>query len=176
MGKNSQSPKLLERQFSAGGVVFKKKGEKVLWLVTKSASSKEFPKGFWRLPKGWIDNDSDNVPGPIARGERKGTEDELQTAALREVSEEAGVIAKIVSKIGSFQYFLNLKDKRILKFVTFYLMEYLKESKDGHDWETSEVSWLEFEGAYQILSFPREKELLEKAKEVLGRPRQESLI
>lgn len=171
MGKKPQSIGL-QRQFSAGGIVFKKEPGKILWLVTRSAPSKEFPKGFWRIPKGWIDNDSEDAPGPVARGDKRANEEELQTAALREVREESGVIGKIVSKIGSFKYFLNLKDRKILKFVTFYLMEYVEKSEDGHDWETAEVSWLEFDEAYNILSFPREKEVLKKAKEILEKSKQ----
>ncbi len=165
MGEDSQNPKLL-RQFSAGGVVFKKENKRILWLITKSTPSDISPKAFWRLPKGWIDGEGDG-PGPITRGQRKASEEELQSTALREVKEEGGVVANIISKVGTANFFFNFKGQRILKFVTFYLMEYLNDASDGHDWETQEVSWLPFDDAYSQLHFSHEKESLKKAKEIL---------
>ena len=45
------------REFSAGGVVFKKAKSKVLWLVAKSSPSKKYPGDIYRLPKGWVDDE-----------------------------------------------------------------------------------------------------------------------
>ena len=73
-------------EFSSGGVVFKKKDNKILWLITLSSPSKLYPHSYWRLPKGWLD-DKNGQPGPLAKGERKAGEKELQKTALREVEE-----------------------------------------------------------------------------------------
>lgn len=176
MGKNTQqktTPKLkfkspVEREFSSGGVVFKKEKGQVLWLVTASAPSKLYPKIVWRLPKGWIDNTTPDTPGSMASGQIKADEESLIRAALREVSEEGGVKAKIVEKIGSEKYFFNTHDNRkILKFVTFYLMKWKKDLPEGHDHETSEVVWLSYEEAYKKLSFPGERQVLQKADQML---------
>ncbi|OGM26875.1 hypothetical protein A3D00_03240 [Candidatus Woesebacteria bacterium RIFCSPHIGHO2_02_FULL_38_9] len=154
----------VERQFSAGGVVCK--GH--LWLVAKSNPSKEYPWDVWRLPKGWLDDNNQGKPsGPITRGEKKASERELQECALREVKEEGGIDAKIVKKIGSEKYFLRSKDKTILKFVTFYLMEWERNLSEGFGKETEKVEWLPYEDAYKRLSYKGEKEVLKKAASLL---------
>ncbi|MBI2335051.1 NUDIX hydrolase, partial [Candidatus Daviesbacteria bacterium] len=64
----------MKREFSAGGIVFNKKGQV---LLTKHSQNHH-----WSFPKGLID------PGQTP-----------QEAAVREVKEEGGVEAKIVEKI-----------------------------------------------------------------------------
>ena len=131
--------------------------------------SKLYPKIYWRLPKGWIDNKTPDVSGPMASGKVKADEESLQKAALREVREEGGIEAGIIKKIGTEKYFFNAPDKgKILKFVTFYLMEWVKDIPEGYDEETSEIAWMPFDEAYKILSFSGEKQMLKKAKELLA--------
>lgn len=142
-----EGKKEILRQFSSGGCVFK--NDK--WLVTKSAVSDLYPKAVWRLPKGWID-------------EGETTEE----AALREIKEEGGVEAKIVNRIETIKYFFNAPDKgKILKFVTFYLTEWLRDLPQGFDGETSEIAWLPFDQAVKRLAYSGEKQILKKAKELL---------
>lgn len=162
------------REFSSGGVVFRRVKEqeskrvKVLWLVTKSSPSKLYPHEIWRLPKGWIDDEGGGKkPGPAARGERKVNEGELQSAALREVKEEAGVEARIVAKIGTETRFFTSNGQRVMKFVTFYLMEWLRDLPEGPGFETSEVAWLSYEIARKRLSYSSEKKTLDKARQIL---------
>jgi 8-oxo-dGTP pyrophosphatase MutT (NUDIX family) len=177
MAERTKEKPSLVREFSAGGIVFRKKGQGILWLVTKSTPSALFPKEVWRLPKGWLDDvDDGKSPGPLARGKRKAKEKELQQAALREVKEEGGVEAKIVSKIGTERYFMTLSGKKILKFVTFYLMEWQKDVPEGIGWETEEIAWLPYQEARKRLSYSGEKKILDKAKELLGRGIQKSLV
>lgn len=165
MGKNAQNQTLLNREFSSGGVVFRQDK----WLVTRSSKSKLYPETYWRFPKGWIDNESPEVPGPMAGGHVRADEESLQKGALREVREEGGIEAKIIKKIGTEKYFFNAPNKgRILKFVTFYLMEFVRDLPEGYDEETSEIAWLPFEEAYKKLSFSGEKQILKKAKELLA--------
>lgn len=176
MGENSPNPKLL-REFSAGGVVFKEEAHKIFWLVTESRPSELYPKGFWRLPKGWLDDkESGELPGPLASGKKRATEDELQRGALKEVEEEGGVEAKVVSKIGTFKFFSKSSRGKVLKFVTFYLMRWTGDLPAGPDFETSEVLWLPFEDARKKLTYSSERKVLDKAKEILERPVQENLI
>ena len=182
MGKNARNKTvLMAREFSSGGVVYKKlKNSKIprlqtLWLVTRSSASKIYPETYWRLPKGWIDNITPEIPGPMANGNIKADEESLQNSALREVREEGGVEAVIIKKIGTAKYFYIAPDKglpagrqgRILKFVTFYLMKHVRDLPEGFDAETSEIAWLPFEEAYKKLSFSGEKQILKKAKEFL---------
>lgn len=178
MGKNTQSQKTRSsailksptfRMFSSGGVVFKKENDQVLWVVRQTVSSDIYPNQYWMLPKGWIDDAGPGIPGPIASGLVKADEISLQNTAIREVSEECGIKAKIIKKIGtSFYSYLDPKFGKILKFVTFYLMEYEGDLSDGHDWETTEVLWLPIADAKKKLSFGGEREMLEKAGKILG--------
>ena len=182
MEKGAGKHSALSRRFSAGGVVYKqskgKSGDlKILWLVAKSRPSDLYPNEVWRLPKGWIDDLNDGqVPGPLASGERKAKEEEIQEAALREVVEEGGVKAKIISKLGTEKYFLTVSGQRILKFTTFYLMEWAKDLKEGPDFETEKVEWLPYKKARKRLSYSGEKKILDKAKQVLDQGIQESLV
>lgn len=179
MGKNTQSQKTrssdvlvpsVSREFSSGGVIFKKEnGQPLVWLIRKTTASELYPNQYWMLPKGRIDDSGNDEPGPIASGKIKADELSLQMAALREVAEETGVEAKIVKKIGTSMYsFTDPVVGKILKFVTFYLMEYVKDLPEGHDWETAEITWLSFEEAKRQLSFGGEKQMLVKAKELLA--------
>ncbi|MFZ5365857.1 MAG: NUDIX hydrolase [Patescibacteria group bacterium] len=131
----------VKREFSAGGVVFRREPEGILWLVIKPAGSEK-----WRLPKGWIGKNESSLE-----------------AAKREVAEEAGVKAEVLGKVGSEKYFFVQGKEKILKNVVFYLMEYLQEAETGFSWETEKIDWLPFKEAKERLAFAKEKEILEKA-------------
>jgi 8-oxo-dGTP pyrophosphatase MutT (NUDIX family) len=136
----------IKREFSAGGVVFRKEGGEIVWLVIKPTGSNK-----WRLPKGWIE------PGEKSLG-----------AAQREVREEAGVETEVLGKVGNEKFFFVQDGQKIMKNVVFYLMEYLQEAETGYTWETEEIDWLPFPQARERLAFKNEKEILEKAKELWG--------
>lgn len=158
----------MRREFSAGGVVYKRIQESVLWLIAKSAATTDYPNSYWRLPKGWIDDiEEGREPGPIASGERKATEEELVEAAIREVREEGGVEALIVEKIGTEKYVFTKNDGKVLKFVTFYLMEWTSDLEEGPGFETEKVDWLPFDEARKILKNSGEKKILDEAKKFL---------
>lgn len=157
MGKRTSKEKVkkFERQFSAGGAVFKtSKDKKVKWLIIKPAGTDR-----WQLPKGKID-----------KGESSAQ------AALREVKEEGEVETKIIEKIGSSSYFYVFNDTKCFKTVTYFLMEVVKKTKEGHDQEIDEVTFQEFDKALKLLTFKDDKNILKKAKEILESPIQKSLI
>lgn len=162
-------------EFSSGGVVFKKKDDKTLWLITRSSPSNIYPQPYWRLPKGWLD-DEDDKPGPLTRGKKKANEKELKETALREVREEAGVNAEIIRKVGTHKIFFTKNGEKYLKFVTFYLMEWKRDLPEGFGFETSEVGWFAFEEAKEKLKHKSEKEILKKASLILNSGTQENLI
>ncbi len=167
-GRRGGIKKIDGRHFSSGGVVFKKEKAKTLWLVTKSSVSKDFPEAVWRLPKGMLDDEGKGfAPGPMARGEIKATEEVIRETALREVEEEGGVVAEIVSKIETVKYFITVAGKRYMKFVTFYLMERQRDLPEGFGHETSEITWLPFEKAREKITYDGERRVLDSAKEVL---------
>lgn len=169
MGNDTQGQVILtKREFSSGGVVFKQENDETLWLVRRTSASELFPKTYWMLPKGWIDDSDGDKPGPIASGKVKATEEILQETAIREVAEETGVEAKVANKVGTVKFFYTHPQRgKILKFVTFYLMERMSDLPEGFDGETSEIKWLPFDEAYRTLTFSREKEMLKKAAGIL---------
>ena len=159
----------MRREFSSGGIVFKKTASGVLWLIRKTSTSELYPKEYWMLPKGRIDDAEEDLPGPMASGKIKADEVSLQKAALREVGEEAGVQAAIIKKVGTSMFsFTDPVVGKVLKFVTFYLMEFTRDLPGGYGWETSEVVWLPYEEAKKQLSFGGEKEILVKAEKLLA--------
>lgn len=178
MGKDiQQKTGSILREFSSGGVVYKKEGKNVFWLVAATVPNKLFPKLSWRLPKGWIDDsDTWGVPGPIGRGDLKATEDDLTKAALREVREEGGIEAKIIQKIGSVKIFFKHPERgSILKFITYYLMEFVRDLPEGFGEETSEVVWLSYKEARKRLTYGGEKKILDEANQILAQGAQSNM-
>lgn len=131
-------------EHSAGGIVFrqKDKGRSIEWLICKHSGYHK-----WVLPKGIIE-------------EGESPED----AALREVSEETGIKAKIIGKVMpevTYKYTKNgiLVDKK----VEFFLMEYASGDIKDHCWEMEEVRWATDEEALKLLEFPTEKRVFKEA-------------
>ena len=167
-GDLKKSP--ISREFSSGGVVYKPSDtvKEGFWLIRSTKPNDLFPKQHWTLPKGWIDDEAEGIPGPIASGRKKATEEDLQKTAIREVREEGGVEASIVKKIGSTKIFYKHPLRGpVLKFITFYLMKWEKDLLNGWDEETEEVVWLPFDEACKKLSFSNEKQILKKAEDML---------
>jgi ADP-ribose pyrophosphatase YjhB (NUDIX family) len=144
---------------SAGGLVYKIENGKIFWLLIKTISSfkslknkkKEQDGAVYKFPKGHLHKN-----------------EFLKQAALREVEEEGQVKAKVVTKLGSNDYLIWDKEqrKKIIKKVTFFLMEYLGQSNlKYYDTEmVLEREWFSFEEASRILAYDSEKLLLKKAK------------
>ncbi|MDP8233678.1 MAG: NUDIX hydrolase, partial [Candidatus Saelkia tenebricola] len=107
----------------------------------------------WCLPK-----------GKVEQGES------LEVAALREVKEETGASGQIEKGLGSISYwFYGAEDKlKINKTVHFYLMKYISGNLELHDDEVEEVRWFVIDEARSIASYKSEKEMIEKAMEVLA--------
>lgn len=161
-------------EISAGGVVFRKIGNKTEFLIGKHSGYHK-----WVLPKGLVE-----------KGESR------EEAAVREVEEEVGVNARIVDvspvKIIGYYYFADLETirgadakgetserrvknyqedggakTRIHKRVIFYLME-LESDLGKEGWEMEERKWVTYDEGMQLLAFETEKEVFEKAHDALG--------
>ncbi|MCG2691217.1 NUDIX domain-containing protein [Microgenomates group bacterium] len=134
-----------KREFSAGGAVYKKNGDKILWLVCKHSGYHK-----WVLPKGLIDE-----------GEK------AEETAVREVEEECGIKTKIIAKIPEPEkYIYTMNNVKIFKMVFYFLLEYISGDINNHDFEMEEVEWLEFEKAKEKLNFHGAKKVLEKARQL----------
>lgn len=139
----TKPPEILNR-ISSGGVTFRESenGVDIALVLVRG-------KKTWCLPKGLIDKGEDE-----------------QTAALREVREEAGIHGEIIDKIGHFSYWFKLRDDsaRVHKTVHFFLLKYLSGSTDDHDHEVDEAGWYPVDEAINRLAFKSEKEIAQKAK------------
>jgi 8-oxo-dGTP diphosphatase len=106
-------------------------------------------KGDWCLPKGLVKEN-----------------ETFEQAALREVREETGLDAELVDKIGEISYSF-VREKRYFKTVHFYLLRHVEGSPNKHDSEVYRVKWFSTSDALQILTYVKERKILEKATAML---------
>ncbi len=96
----------------------------------------------------------------------KGHLDEGETeeaAAIREVTEETGVIAELINKLGDVEYSYERRGRRRNKRVAFYLFEYRSGSLEDHDQEIEDARWMPLEKAAQELTYAGEREIVKRA-------------
>lgn len=99
----------------------------------------------WSLPKGKLDPGEDDA-----------------TAAVREVTEETGVVARIVGDAGSVEY---VDRRNRFKVVRYFMMEPTDETDRAPDDEVDEVEWWPTVRALADLTYPRDRELLRAVTE-----------
>ena len=136
----------MREEFSAGGIVFKKL--KVAWLICQHSQHKG-----WVFPKGLIGDSIENEP--------------KEKTAVREVKEETGIDAEIISALPTpVTYWYQYKKERIHKTVYFYLMQHLGGSFDDHDHEMMDVAWTTEQGVKRTLTYQNDKRAFEEALEL----------
>lgn len=126
---------------SCGGIVIYR--GKVLVLFKNSYDRYQA----WVLPKGTVE------PGETH-----------EETAVREVREESGSKAEIVSFIGTTHYNFKVGNEEISKNVHWYLMKtnaFFSKPQKEEFFEDS--GFYKFHEAYHLLKFDNEKEILEKA-------------
>ncbi|MGA3361576.1 MAG: NUDIX domain-containing protein [Solirubrobacteraceae bacterium] len=125
---------------SAGGVVVD--GENVLVVVpTRRAAN---GARVLALPKGHLDGDETD-----------------EQAAIREVREEGGVEAELVSSLGDVHYHYRRRGRLISKRVRFFLFEFRSGSPTDHDHEIEEARWLPMAEAVKQLTYPGERDMVQ---------------
>src|SRR3954452_24494239 len=129
----------VEREFSAGGVVFRD-GQCIVIVPTRRARGGE---RVLALPKGHPE------------GGESGSD-----AALREIHEETGVEAQLVEKLGDVRYWYQRDGKRIAKVVSFFLFEYVSGDPQGDPVEVEEARWMGLKEAAAELSYRGEREMV----------------
>ncbi|MBU4311991.1 MAG: NUDIX domain-containing protein [Candidatus Omnitrophica bacterium] len=143
----------MNKEFSAGTVIFRKEKEKILYLVIYSKRNQ-----IWGFPKGHIE------PG----------ESEKQTA-LRETEEETGL--KDLNIINGFRiediYEATSnrgpsKGQTIEKHSIYFLCETNEKDIRVNSDEISEYRWLETEKAVPLLSFDSLRQILRKAESLIS--------
>jgi 8-oxo-dGTP pyrophosphatase MutT (NUDIX family) len=140
----------MEREFSAGGVLFKTiRGRPMVAAIRPQGK----PQGVWALPKGNLD------PG-----------EKPEETALREVFEETGVHGHLVEKLGDVKYTYTRRDgERIFKIVSFYLLRSgrgrIGDIEERMRIEVAEARWLPLDEAPRLLAYGGEREMVQKARD-----------
>lgn len=115
----------------------------------------------WALPKGLIE-----------RGEAP------EAAAQREAREETGLSGNIVTRIDTIKYSYMAKwekpPTRVFKIVTFYLLKFTEGDPSHHDGEVDRVEWFPIDKAISNASYPQEKTIIKKAKDLILNPSEAS--
>jgi ADP-ribose pyrophosphatase YjhB (NUDIX family) len=91
-----------------------------------------------------------------------------EETAGREVREETGVNVEVREPLGDVSYVYRRGGRRIHKTVHFYLCQFVSGSTDDHDHEVDEARWIPLEEAREALTYPGERELIERALSKLG--------
>ena len=130
---------------SAGGVVCEEHDGDVMVAVCGRLKT-----GLWALPKGTPDGS-----------------ETLEETALREVREETGLSVEIAAPLGHIEYWFSRDGERIHKRVYFYLMRPCGGSFDDHDPEFDVVRWVSAAEASDTLTYPTEREVLQRAMAAL---------
>jgi 8-oxo-dGTP pyrophosphatase MutT (NUDIX family) len=147
------------REISAGGVVIRNSGAG--WEIAAIQPQREpvpTPKqALLALPKGLVD-----------AGEKP------EQTAIREVLEETGLNAAMISKLRDIKY-VYLRSwgdrERVFKIVSFYLLRYVSGEIDSIDRkmrvEVKRALWIPVEDAALHLSYRGEREVVQAARQYL---------
>jgi 8-oxo-dGTP diphosphatase len=134
-------------EYSSGGVVYRRTPQGYDVAVVNRARHTD-----WSLPKGHIE-----------KGETR------EQAALREVKEETGLDTRIVVPLDEVVYFYTSPKKGLIrKTVYHYLMEAAPGELGGPNSEVSEVRWVPMGVVHSLLSYQKDREIVDKAIGVLG--------
>ena len=159
----------MEREFSAGGVVLRKmRGRWFLAVIephmtrpkkaaAKTTKSTSKATEIVALPKGAID-----------AGEKP------EQTALREVEEETGVRAELISKLADIKYVYVRNwgnQARVFKIVSFYLLLYrsgkLGDISPEMRVEVQRAFWIPLDEAPAKLSYKGEREVIAAAQQYI---------
>lgn len=141
------------REFSAGGLIWRRRnpdGKAEVVLVRPAG------KETWVMPKGGLES-----------------KESIEQAAMRECEEETGFKVSIDRPLGQVAYFYARREHpdgplyRIFKRVSFFLMRHHGGDPSRHDDEIQDVKWFGIEDAVRKASHRNERELIQKAAELL---------
>ncbi len=137
-------------EFSAGGIVYKKDGDRTLILIAQHSQHHG-----WVFPKGLIGDKEEN---------KHQTKEET---ALREVEEETGIIGEIEKEIKPTSYFYVWNGEKIKKTVYYFVMKFKGGDTNNHDNEMEDVLWIDYNDVSKKLTYDSEKEAWEEARKLI---------
>jgi len=150
----------MEREFSAGGVVLRRRQERWWVAVIEPQRRKSDARSatVLALPKGNVD-----------QGEKP------EETAVREVREETGLEAEMVSKLSDIKYVYvrSWGDRqRVFKIVSFFLLRY-RSGRIGMITpimrrEVRQALWLPLEEAPRKLSYRGERDVIKMAQDYVA--------
>ncbi len=124
------------RPTHAGGVVYRLAEGEVEYLIVRPKRGQDE----WVLPKGHIE-----------------PREKPEEAAIREVQEETGVVARIVAPLKTTEFETNGQLVR----VKFFLMRFVSQRSPS---EIREVKWTGRQAALALLTHQQNRELLRRAE------------
>ena len=136
---------------SAGGVVYRRAAHGIEVLVGHQTDWNT-GEATVRLPKGHLD-----------------TGETPEQAALREVREETGRLARVRERLDETRYaFTDRRSgERVAKSVVYYLMEDAGSGPETRDDEMERIEWGALADAAERLSFETERAIVRRAAETL---------
>ena len=173
----------IEQPVSAGGVVYRLTNgavETVLCGRLVPARSTQNEEAQATRPGAVTGGRPEQLRGEEVRWSlAKGTPDPgetLEETALREVREETGLDVEIEAPLKSIDYWFTDRggDVRYHKTVHFYLMVAVGGDTSRHDPEFDVVEWFLSDRALEILQYANEAEVLRRALDLIGLPKEGS--
>lgn len=136
----------IKYEVSAGGLVLRRRESTYDALLIGRGTPR-----IWSLPKGHLE-----------------ARESPEQAALREVREETGCWAELITKLSDISYWFYINRSKHKKSVTFYLMRYLSGDTANHDHEVDEAQWFDIMSAKRSLKYVNEKRLVDLALDYLA--------
>ncbi|MBA3855105.1 MAG: NUDIX hydrolase [Gemmatimonas sp.] len=133
-------------EVSAGGIVFRRDGERTFFLLIRD------PYRNWGFPKGHLED-----------GE------EPDAAAVREVAEETGIEGvEVRSAVETIDWTFRFRGRKIHKTCHFFLMETTQrrtapQAKEG----ITACRWATYEQATKMIAYDNARAVLEQAQAIL---------
>jgi len=145
----------LERDFSAGGLVYRRRAG-VVAVVLAARRHPASGRLVWTIPKGHAE------PGESS-----------EATALREVREETGLEAEIEGRLGDVTYWFVRRDPegravRVFKRVRFFLMRGRGGRFGDRDAEMDAVRWFSLADAERAAAYDSEGALIRRARELIA--------
>jgi 8-oxo-dGTP pyrophosphatase MutT (NUDIX family) len=136
-------------EVSAGGLVVDTTGTLGLLIGRYDHKDETRKRVLWSLPKGHIEE-----------GETP------EQAAIREVSEETGIISTITKSLGVIDFWFMAGGKRIHKTVHHFMFTEVGGTLLAQESEVDEVSWFPLNEIVDRLAYPDEKKLIARTAEL----------